>query len=320
MKKIINIVWALLLCAPVMAQTEDTVVVDSTEQVGAEELTQTETNELKQELEKMRAERSEVENSVRMEKIWRKSRPFTISIGNQTLTDEEAGVKYKSNIAVSISKMRTYYLHKKPIANMVKLGIDAVWMDMSYARYAKGKGVKDAFSGTMGTVTEGTFNNMDDYFDLAYGSAMDYENDEFSLNMERINLGKHSFTYNMGVGLNVKVAPFYALNKPKLDNLKASVYFHWLPGFTGLIFTGDETEFSYGALMRHYSIGLNISYGRWGIGVEHRWGSADLKNWQMDDEEDDYYAGEGDSDFISTTSDKLKYKLSGTRFYIGFRF
>lgn len=42
--------------------------------------------------------------------------------------------KLSSDIGVSLAKGRTYYLHK-PIANMLRIGIDAVWSDVNYANY-----------------------------------------------------------------------------------------------------------------------------------------------------------------------------------------
>lgn len=42
--------------------------------------------------------------------------------------------KLHSNIGFNLTKGRTYYLHK-PIANMLRIGIDAVWSDLSYSNY-----------------------------------------------------------------------------------------------------------------------------------------------------------------------------------------
>lgn len=305
---------AITLCfsSAATAQTDDVPAAEAGTQ-NTDSLLQT-VQALSQEVSQLRkGNANEMEALKRQQKIWKKSNPLMLSIGSQTLTEVEAGTKYKSNLAVSLSKLRTYYLHSKPIADMIKFGLDVSWFDISYARYEKGKGINGALSNLTGTVTDGTYNDMDDYFNHAYGSASSYTDDDVNIDMawDRINLGKHSLTYNMGIGPSIKVVPFYALNKAALDPIKASLYFHWLPGATGIIFTGDDINASYGALLKHYAFGFNLSYGRFGIGVEHRWGSAKLNNWQADDDEE--YEE-------SSSSDRIEYKLASTRFYIGIRF
>lgn len=308
-KNIVMAAVALCFASAASAQTDSIAAAEVANQ-STDSLLQA-VQALSQEVNQLRKDNQEELNAIqRQQKIWRKSNPLMISIGSQSLTDVEADTKYKSNLSVGLSKTRTYYLHSKPIAHMIKFGIDASWFDISYARYEKGKGINGALNGFTGTVTDGNYANMDDYFDHAYGSALPYETEDGDMDMawDRMNLGKHSLTFNFGVGPSIKIVPFYMLNKPALDKIKASLYFHWLPGATGIIFTGDETEASYGALMKHFSFGFNLSYSRFGIGIERRWGEADLTNWQADDEDE------------GSSSDKITYKLASTRFYIGIRF
>lgn len=40
-----------------------------------------------------------------------------------------------SNWGVSLTSGKTYYLHKKPIADMVKIGLDWSWLDLNVVRY-----------------------------------------------------------------------------------------------------------------------------------------------------------------------------------------
>ena len=44
-------------------------------------------------------------------------------------------VVMKSDLGVSLTSGKTYYLHKKPIANMVKIGLDWSWLDLNVVRY-----------------------------------------------------------------------------------------------------------------------------------------------------------------------------------------
>lgn len=41
----------------------------------------------------------------------------------------------KSNYGGAFSIGNTYFFHKKPIANMIRLGIDATWIDVNYTNY-----------------------------------------------------------------------------------------------------------------------------------------------------------------------------------------
>lgn len=75
------------------------------------------------------------EDAARNERIWKKrAKYFNIGyITNQTLTDKvDAEAEWKSDFGVSLAFGKTYYLHKKPLLNMIKFGIDATWFDISY--------------------------------------------------------------------------------------------------------------------------------------------------------------------------------------------
>lgn len=68
-------------------------------------------------------------------KIWKdRAKYFNLGYVNQTLTDKTQGFDVKSDFGVSLSNGKTYYLHKKPIAGMIKFGLDWTWMDINYAK------------------------------------------------------------------------------------------------------------------------------------------------------------------------------------------
>ncbi len=60
---------------------------------------------------------------------------FNLCYGNQTLKVKEWGEELKSDYAFAISRGRTYYLHKKPIAGLLKFGIDWTHFDLNFATY-----------------------------------------------------------------------------------------------------------------------------------------------------------------------------------------
>lgn len=68
-------------------------------------------------------------------KIWKdRAKYFNLGYVNQTLTDKTQGFDVKSDFGVSLSNGKTYYLHKKPIAGMIKFGLDWTWLDINYAK------------------------------------------------------------------------------------------------------------------------------------------------------------------------------------------
>ncbi len=67
--------------------------------------------------------------------IWKnRSKYFNIGYVNQKLTDKTYGGELKSDFGVSLSWGKTYYLHKKPLFNMMKIGLDWSWLDINYAK------------------------------------------------------------------------------------------------------------------------------------------------------------------------------------------
>ena len=70
------------------------------------------------------------EEETRNERIWKKrAKYFNIGyITSQTLTDKlDDEAEWKNDFGVSLTFGKTYYLHKKPLLNMIKFGIDATW-------------------------------------------------------------------------------------------------------------------------------------------------------------------------------------------------
>lgn len=57
-----------------------------------------------------------------------------ISFTTTTLRQND-GPDLKSNFGAAITIGRTFFLHKKPIANMLRFGIDATWFDLNYTNY-----------------------------------------------------------------------------------------------------------------------------------------------------------------------------------------
>lgn len=57
------------------------------------------------------------------------------NIGWTSMGVDSNGELQHSDIGVSYTSGRTYFLHGKPIAGILKIGIDATWSDITYSRY-----------------------------------------------------------------------------------------------------------------------------------------------------------------------------------------
>lgn len=83
-------------------------------------------------------------------KIWKdRAKYFNIGYVNQTLKDKDLGAEIKSDFGVSLSYGKTFYLHKKPIAHMIKFGLDWSWLDINYAKSTQD--MLDEETGEVGT-------------------------------------------------------------------------------------------------------------------------------------------------------------------------
>nr|WP_122121284.1 hypothetical protein [Alistipes megaguti] len=81
------------------------------------------------------AERDSYKQADLNRRIWKdRAKYFNIGYVKQTLTDKTFGGDITSDFGVSLSYGKTYYLHKKPIAGMIKFGLDWTWLDINYAK------------------------------------------------------------------------------------------------------------------------------------------------------------------------------------------
>ena len=118
-------------------------------------------------------------------------------------TNSETEAEWKSDFGVSLAFGKTYYLHKKPLLNMIKFGIDATWFDISYAKYSE----PDAYAN-------------DGAYTRAYGDYGGYDYDD----EEDIDLGIHQIDASMHVGPSITVNP--------IGDLKVAAYFHYVPTYS----------------------------------------------------------------------------------------
>lgn len=229
------------------------------------------------------------EDAARNERIWKKrAKYFNIGyITNQTLTDKvDAEAEWKSDFGVSLTFGKTYYLHKKPLLNMIKFGIDATWFELSYAKYSE----LDVFA------EGGSYTRA--YNDYSSGYEDYYEED--------FDLGIHQIDASMHVGPSVTVNP--------VGDLKVAAYFHYVPTYSMVVI---DDSFGHG-YVSNFAFGASVAYKAISVGIEHRWAKKATYNGLSFDEEGMDYDAPDFEDVIE--SDKWKMKSKSFRVFLSFRY
>ena len=229
------------------------------------------------------------EDAARNERIWKKrAKYFNIGyITNQTLTDKvDAEAEWKSDFGVSLTFGKTYYLHKKPLLNMIKFGIDATWFELSYAKYSE----PDVFA------EGGSYTRA--YNDYSSGYEDYYEED--------FDLGIHQIDASMHVGPSVTVNP--------VGDLKVAAYFHYVPTYSMVVI---DDSFGHG-YVSNFAFCASVAYKAISVGIEHRWAKKATYNGLSSDEEGMDYDAPDFEDVIE--SDKWKMKSKSFRVFLSFRY
>lgn len=171
------------------------------------------------------------------------------NIGLNNALDEVEGIAndknigIKNNWGISLTRGRSYMLHKKPIARLISIGIDASFFDVSYSNYTAS--FNDLGASDMG------LEELEDY-DLA--KKMDF----------------HKIEYSFQVGPSITITPG--------QKLTVAAYFRYAPTFSGLYV--DETFAGNYATM--FVTGASVAYGKMGVGIEARLGNCTYKTFSGD--------------------------------------
>ncbi len=238
------------------------------------------------------------EEKERLKKVWGKGRYFNIGYGFGAHATQD-DFKFNSSWSFSLSKGTSYLFPSTPFFNMLKVGFDMRWFDLTATSYKK----------NVDYVGNGSF--FPDFSD--YWDDDDYYWDDEPWDEEEFNIGHYDISIGaFGVGPVVSVAPFSNFGN-SLRSLRATAYFHYQPTYTLHLMSEDGDMELSGAYCNMFDIGLKIQW-RWiGLGLEHKWGSGKFSNF-VDDDEFDY-----DYEYDDAPS-KVKRKLGSTRLYISFTF
>lgn len=217
---------------------------------------------------------------------WDRKKYFNIGYTMQTFKPEYSD-NIESKLGASLVIGRNYFLHKKPIANMLKFAID-FGSDINYAQYKDNSGYYGDGSYGDGGYGDGGDVGYGDRYGYSNGDDYDYgyeEEDNSETGLHHLDLGLH-------VGTSLSINP--------VDHLKLSAFFRFAPSYSLLLLDGEL----YHGFAPMFTYGGEISYKVIGVGIEGRSGKAKYG-----------YMSGGSED-----SEKMPCNISALRLYISFRF
>lgn len=222
---------------------------------------------------------------------WKRHKYFRVSYAWPQTAAEGCEV-LKSQYGVAITSGNTYFFPKKPIANMVKIGIDVNWMNLQFSKY-----LSSDTDLTWTSDIEATSPTLD---------GIDDENGYLGDIMDRVNhLGHMNLGVGMAIGPMVSVAPFALMNNRSLAQLRASIYFHYCPTAQIYLMSQEGDMEVSAAFANMFDFGGNLQWKALQVGVEGHWGKANMKPMS-------FIGMEG--------ADKYTRRYASTRLYIGIAF
>ena len=276
--------------------TIDSVLTETTDSAATVEPADT----LREKLAQMESRMASMEQEQDQQKTWKRRKYWKIGITSPNLerTDGEE-MKWKTNGSFFIQKGRTSYLHSKPIAGMIKFGIDYGFLDFTYSKLEL---KEDTYSDESDTNASDSYGDSGNEYPDGDGNISDFTG---------IKLGMHKIDYGFHVGPSVSINPW--------NKLIASAYFHVMPTASCVI-QNDNFAYGFGCLM---AAGVSVAYKAISLGVEGVWGKIKYTQTDFggdDEESGDYDYDDDEEENVSYfNTEKFTLKQSGFRVYIAFR-
>lgn len=252
---------------------------------------------LSDELAQIKSDLDTERRNKQMESVWKRKKYWKVGLGNPDIerTDGEE-MSWDTELSVFLQRGRTVCFHSKPIAGMVKIGLDYGLMDLSYAKLKLKTTGTTGSSSTSGSGTGASGDGFDDIVSADPSGSM--------ADLLGIDLGMHKFEYGVHVGPSVSINPW--------NHLVVAAYFHLMPTASGIL-ENDQFSYGFGCAM---SAGVSVAYKAISVGVEGLWSTIKYKQASFDDDDED----EGDGDLNLFTTKDFKLKQKGPRFYLAIRF
>ena len=193
--------------------------------------------------------------------VYEKIKPTDSSFGLGDISDEVGGIAndkvegLKNNGGISLTRGRSYMLHKKPIARLISIGLDASFFDVTYSNYT----FDAAKFG--GSLVAG-----DESGDLSETPEIPEDVSEEGGE----NFDFHKMEYSFQIGPSITITPG--------RDLTIAAYARFAPTFAAYY---AESSFG-GNYASMFVTGASIAYRKVGFGIEARMGSCKYKCFSGD--------------------------------------
>lgn len=150
--------------------------------------------------------------------VWKRKKHFSLSYAKTEMNGkgiemyntstqkyEAMDPSYTADWAVNLKRSHTYSFHKRPIADIVSLGLEFGFIDLS-ANHFKGDSTYKYNSSMLGEVTVED-DKKEEFQYLPWGSEM------------------YTFSYGMNLGPSITVAPFARCKSAGLAHIRLQAYF-----------------------------------------------------------------------------------------------
>ena len=173
------------------------------------------------------------------ERFWKRRKSLRFGYESNLLQDASGGV-YPEKFSIGFSRAKSFWLHRRPIANCLKFAFD-MGLDVNYT--------------LLEDETDNSYTGPSGY--LGTDPLPSYD-EEASIDLPAI--GSHYFAVGWGLGVSATVNP--------VAQLRVAGYVHFVPS-VGFQVSGLSANLGFMPYMKY---GCELSYGIFGLGVE--WGTA----------------------------------------------
>lgn len=245
-----------------------------------------EKNRLTEHLDSLMTLQKESEEAKRQKDLWRRKGWRNISYSLQQINSDLYRSTLKPDYAFGFTIGQTFYLHKKPLANMIRFGLDWSYIDLNIAKYSAPYSDRIDEHEEVLSPDEGYGDDSDNPFE-GFLPGSDEENSGSQYKMEAAMLFGPSITIN------------------PVGKFMIQAYFRYAPTYSMLL---DEDLNYYGSYASFFNAGVTLSYKMIGLGVESRWGTSTYSQEVYKEQIDDYEYRD------------MKWRTKGVRLYLSFRF
>lgn len=228
-------------------------------------------------------------------KRWARTSWFNLSYSLQKINSDLYRTELQPDYAFGLTFGRTYYLHKKPLANMIRFALNWSYLDLNMAQYSIPYSDRIDEDGST-SITDGVYENSSDIY-MGGNRVPDFIEDIYDDDDDDNASAQYKIEAGMQFGPSIWVNP--------IGDLMIQAYFHYAPTFSILL--DDELSY-YSSYASFFNSGVTLSYKAIGFGLEARWGTSTYSQEVYNEALEDF------------ETQNMKWKTKGMRVFLSFRF